>query len=58
MNIEIEELKIKLIETQMTVLQYQHHEASEKIKQLNLIKSQKTFDDAVDERDMPSGASS
>jgi hypothetical protein len=34
MNLEIETLKLRLIESQMMVLQYQHKEISENIKKL------------------------
>jgi hypothetical protein len=34
MNLETEQLKLKLIETQMIVLQYQHKEVSDNIQAL------------------------
>lgn len=37
---ELEQLKLKLIETQMALLQYQHKEVSENIVSLTQIKEQ------------------
>lgn len=53
MNIETEKLKLKLIETQMLVLQYQHKEVTENI---NLVEVKKKFDASVDSHDIPTGA--
>ena len=52
MNLDTEQLKLKLIETQMALLQYQHKEVSENIARLTQVK----FDAQVDAHDMPSGA--
>jgi hypothetical protein len=56
MNIEIEQLKLRLIETQMQLLQYQHKEVSANIKQIELAQSQVRFDASVDAKDLPSEA--
>lgn len=50
--LETEQLKLRLIETQMQLLQYQHRDVSESLKRLQ----QAEFDKAVDAKDMPSGA--
>ena len=55
MNIENEQLKLKLIETQMMLLQYQHRDVSAAIEQIKQAQSQARFDTAADARDMPSG---
>ena len=52
MNLEIEQLKLKLIETQMALLQYQHRDVTANLERL----AQANFDAAVDAKDMPSGA--
>jgi hypothetical protein len=57
MNIEIEQLKLKLIETQMAVLQYQHRDVTIAIEKITAIETQAKFDAAVDARNMPSGGS-
>jgi hypothetical protein len=48
---ELEQLKLKLIETQMALLQYQHKEVSENIARL----TQAEFDKQVDSHNMPTG---
>ena len=55
MNIETEQLKLRLIESQMQVLQYQHRDVLITIQSLQAAKTQTEFDAAVDARDMPSG---
>lgn len=52
MDLEKEQLKLRLIEAQAMILQYQHKEVSDVIARL----SQAAFDASVDARDMPSGA--
>lgn len=39
MNLELEQLKLRLIETQMALLQYQHKEVSTNIQQLTKAKN-------------------
>lgn len=57
MNLETEQIKLKLIETQMALLQYQHRDVSESIARIQAAKAaQAKFDASVDARDMPSGA--
>lgn len=51
-QLEVEQLKLKLIELQIAVLQYQYRDSQDSIAAL----VQKKFDEKVDERDMPSGA--
>lgn len=58
MNIEIENLKLKLIEAQMTILQYQHRDVLSAIQKLKNESAQKDFDKSVDDKDMPSGQTS
>lgn len=55
MNIEIEQLKLKLIETQMQLLHYQYKDVTANIQALQAATMQMQFDAAVDARDMPSG---
>jgi len=52
MNIETEQLKLRLIESQMQVLQYQYRDVTEGLQKLQ----QTAFDASADSRDMPSGA--
>jgi len=52
MNIETEQLKLRLIESQMQVLQYQHRDITEGLKRLQQV----AFDASVDAHDTPSGA--
>ena len=56
MDITTEHLKLKLIETQMALLQYQHRDVSAGIAQIKAGQAQAAFDAAVDARNMPSGA--
>lgn len=56
MDIEKEQIKLRLIESQMMVLQYQHKEVSAVIAEFQRAQVQKSFDAAVDARDVPSGA--
>jgi hypothetical protein len=51
--LELNQLKLQLIETQMLLLQYQHKEVSANVA---AIQAQTKFDAAVDARDTPSGA--
>jgi hypothetical protein len=53
MNLDTEILKLRLIEAQAQLLQYQHKEVSANIAS---IEAQKKFDASVDARDTPSGA--
>jgi hypothetical protein len=53
MNLELEQTKIRLIDTQMALLQYQRKDVQERIA---AIETQEKFDAAVDSHDMPSGA--
>jgi hypothetical protein len=56
MNLDTEQIKLKLIETQMALLQYQHREVSENIAKITAASVQAKFDAAIYARDMPSGA--
>ena len=56
MNLDTEQLRLKLIETQMALLQYQYKEVSGNIDAMQKAQMQAKFDAAVDARDMPSGA--
>ena len=57
MDIETEQLRQKLFETQMALLQCQHRDVSESIARFHSSKlAQARFDAAVDAHDMPSGA--
>jgi hypothetical protein len=53
MNLELEQTKLRLIDTQMALLQYQRRDVQERIA---AIETQTKFDSAVDARDTPSGA--
>ena len=51
MNLETEQLKLKLIETQMMLLQYQHKEVSDALAKAQAATAQKAFDTSVDAHD-------
>jgi hypothetical protein len=55
-NLETEQLKLKLIETQLALLQYQHRDIVTNIQTLQAAEAQKKFDNSVDSKDTPSGA--
>ena len=56
MTIEIQTLRLQLIEAQMTVLQYQHRDTQTGLAQLKNLQAQSAFDAAADAHDIPSGA--
>lgn len=56
MSMELETLRLKLIETQAALLQYQHQEVTERIKNMQTAQAQAAHDQVADMRDMPSGA--
>lgn len=56
MQLEHEYTKLRLIEAQMQILQYQHRDVAVEIKRLEDAKAQAKFDAAVDAHDQPSGA--
>ena len=51
MDIEKEQLKLKLIETQMALLQYQHKEVSDALAKAKSASAQTAFDASVDAHD-------
>ena len=56
MSIELDTLRLKLIETQAALLQYQHQEVTDRIKNMQTAQAQAAHDQVADMRDMPSGA--
>lgn len=50
---EINDLRLRLVEAQMTVLQYQHKEITAIITQEKAAEAQMKFDASVDAKDMP-----
>lgn len=51
--LEYEQTKLRLIDTQMALLQYQRRDV---LATIDAIKTQAKFDAAADAQDMPSGA--
>lgn len=51
MNIDTEHLKLRLIESQMQVLQYQHRDISEGLAKIEAQSAKARFDAAVDARE-------
>ena len=56
MTIEYQNLRLQLIEAQMTILQYQHKDVQASLAQLKDLQVQAAFDEAADVRDVRSGA--
>jgi hypothetical protein len=55
-KLEIAILRIRLVEAQMQVLNYQHKELLTELKTIQDLNSQSKFDAEVDYKDMPTGA--